>query len=80
MNKFGVVLTAAGVLAFVPGAMAADVAPAVGTSFDWTGFYLGANAGYGWSDNNAQLKGLGGSAWDPYYPDALGSILARACL
>ncbi|MGJ4859603.1 outer membrane protein [Labrys sp. La1] len=60
-------------------AMAADLAPAavepvapVAAPFSWTGFYVGANAGYGWNNDDATLDGLGGPAWDDYYPVALG--------
>jgi outer membrane immunogenic protein len=71
MRKTIVGAVAVGMLGIADSAMAADISTS--TAFDWSGVYVGLNAGYGWSDNNAYLKGLGGSGWDPYYPDALGS-------
>ena len=39
-------------------ANAADIAPAPAPAYDWTGFYLGANAGYGWQpDYNVSITG-----------------------
>jgi outer membrane immunogenic protein len=35
----------------------------------WTGFYGGLSAGGAWSSNDVVLNGLGGPAWNPYYPD-----------
>jgi outer membrane immunogenic protein len=43
-------------------------APPPPPAFSWTGGYVGLNAGYGWNDPGASLIGLGGSAWDGYYP------------
>jgi outer membrane immunogenic protein len=40
-------------------------------AFSWSGFYAGLNAGYGWSDASVSINGLGGPAWNPYYPDPL---------
>src|ERR1019366_10044582 len=37
------------------GAMAADMAmpgPPVVSGYNWTGFYVGGNIGYGWGDND----------------------------
>ncbi len=48
-------------LAAAPGAQAADLglaplykAPPVSTTYNWSGFYLGANAGGGWGDSRWQ--------------------------
>jgi outer membrane immunogenic protein len=47
MKKFLIAATAlSGLLAFAGPASAADVA--LVPAYDWTGFYLGANGGYGW--------------------------------
>ena len=42
-------LTAIGFLALANAANAAD--PAVDSAYDWSGFYVGAVAGYGWADS-----------------------------
>ncbi|MFN4142995.1 outer membrane protein [Aestuariivirga sp.] len=39
-------------------AHAADIVPAPG--YDWTGFYIGANVGYGWGDTEYTYEGLMG--------------------
>ena len=36
--------------------LAADVAPEP-APYDWTGFYIGAHAGYGWADGEQTLNG-----------------------
>jgi outer membrane immunogenic protein len=49
MKKFLIAATAlSGLLAFAGSASAADLAVPVDPVYDWTGFYLGANGGYGW--------------------------------
>ena len=57
MKKFLITATAlSGLLSFAGSASAADVAiePA---AYDWTGFYLGANGGYGWdADGSNELS------------------------
>src|SRR5947209_1509796 len=64
MKKF--LLSSAALLGFTAGAMAADLprraAPPVFAPvpvFTWTGFYIGANAGYGWNGNNCDNNGFG---------------------
>jgi outer membrane immunogenic protein len=61
------VLAAAAVLALAGGASAADLlggpfssTPKVATApvFSWTGFYVGVNAGYVWTDNEAVLASV----------------------
>ncbi len=37
--------------------------------YSWTGFYAGLNAGGSFANNDVALNGLGGSAWNPYYPE-----------
>jgi len=69
MKKF--LLSSVALLGFTAGAMAADLprraAPAYFAPipvFTWTGFYVGVNAGYGWSNNdnnNGCLGCFGGS-------------------
>ncbi|MBF9232491.1 outer membrane protein [Microvirga alba] len=65
-----VLLSSVALLSLTAGAMAADLpsrraAPvpvvAVVPAFSWTGFYLGANAGYGWNTSNDKVfvNGLG---------------------
>ena len=69
MSKRFILAGAASVF-LMGGAQAADIIEP--TAYDWSGFYAGIHAGYGFSDDDAQLDGLGGPAWDPYYPVALG--------
>jgi outer membrane immunogenic protein len=68
MNKlsFNAVLFTAAVAAFAGEASAADLpaaapayktpAPVVSPVFNWTGFYVGANVGYGWSGNDDGVR------------------------
>ena len=60
----GVIVAAA--LAVAPSAFAADIAarpvykaPVVVPAYNWTGFYIGGNVGYGWGDLNATALGVG---------------------
>ncbi|MFL5323318.1 MAG: porin family protein, partial [Microvirga sp.] len=63
MKKF--LLSSVALLGFTAGAMAADLprrAPPVFVPvpvFTWTGFYVGVNAGYGWSTNDNNNDCLG---------------------
>jgi outer membrane immunogenic protein len=53
MKKFLIAATAlSGVLAFAGSASAADLAVPVDPVYDWSGFYVGATAGYGWGESN----------------------------
>jgi len=50
-----------------PAARAADIAmpvkaPVLMKVYDWTGFYVGANAGYGWGSQSIALSGSGALA------------------
>jgi outer membrane immunogenic protein len=61
-------LAAAGIaLGLVQTASAADIArpvykaPVIVPAYNWSGFYLGGNIGYGWGDLNATANGLGES-------------------
>jgi hypothetical protein len=53
--------------------LAADLPRKSATSlpapFSWTGFYIGLNAGYGWSDPPVSIIGVGSSGWNRYFPD-----------
>lgn len=63
-------LTAAGLgLGLAQTASAADMAarpvykaPIVVPAYNWSGFYIGGNVGYGWGDVNLTAFGMGGSA------------------
>ena len=54
-----ILIAAAVALSTASGAQAADLAarpytkapPAVAAVYDWTGFYVGGNVGYGWGGN-----------------------------
>ena len=51
MKKFLIAATAlSGLLAFAGSASAADLAVPVDPVYDWTGPYIGLQAGYGWGD------------------------------
>ena len=61
MRKF--LLTTVSILAIGGSAMAADLPqrsyappPPIVPIFTWTGFYVGVNAGYGFSDNNSDSR------------------------
>jgi outer membrane immunogenic protein len=45
----------------LPVAPAYRAAPAVAPVFDWTGFYIGANIGYGWGRGSVAVGGFSGS-------------------
>jgi outer membrane immunogenic protein len=60
-------IAAVAILGFVTNASAADLpvkaplykAPVAAPAFSWTGFYIGASAGYGWSDADLDLVSIG---------------------
>jgi outer membrane immunogenic protein len=67
MKKF--LIAATGVIALAAPALAADMAPRTYTKapamvvapvYDWTGFYIGGNAGYAWSDSNVSSYTIAG--------------------
>jgi len=76
-------------IASVSGVKAADAllpatsAPLVSPAYNWTGFYLGAMGGYGWSDRiivagtaitNADIKGVFGGGTTGFNYQATGSM------
>jgi outer membrane immunogenic protein len=63
------ILSASAVAALSTAAVAADlplpvepmpVAPAVAPTYNWTGFYIGAQSGYGWGDSHIDDNGATG--------------------
>ncbi len=80
-------LTGIALTALAPGAMAADLSPyykappPLAPAFSWTGFYIGGNAGYGWSSKSVGLDTVGASAVsaggsNSFISGALGSAIA----
>ena len=75
MKKLSVVATGIAVLGFTSSALAADMAarpykappPVVAPIYNWTGFYIGANGGWGNSHN----------CWD--FVTAGGAVVANGC-
>ncbi|MEH2514066.1 outer membrane immunogenic protein [Nitrobacteraceae bacterium AZCC 1564] len=63
-----IAITAALVALCSVSAVAADLgatkAPIVDPAYDWSGFYIGANAGYGWARNEHQDLGGNSSYWN----------------
>lgn len=64
-------LTAAGLaLGLVQTASAADIArpvykaPIMVPAYNWSGFYIGGNVGYGWGKGDFDNLGLAGSTWN----------------
>ena len=49
-------------LALANSAQAAD--PFVESTYDWTGFYIGAQVGYAWQDESVTLTPNGGAAYN----------------
>jgi outer membrane immunogenic protein len=45
----------------LPVTRAYQAAPVAAAVFDWTGFYIGANIGYGWGSGSVAVGGFGGS-------------------
>ena len=66
MKKFFASIAAIGAIGLVSSANAADMpargpvykAPVVATAYNWTGFYIGGNAGYGWSDQTDSIAAI----------------------
>jgi outer membrane immunogenic protein len=62
-------------IAAARGAYAADMAvkyappPPVAPSYNWTGFYIGGHAGYGWGEAGATPTGIVGLLVDPFTTD-----------
>jgi outer membrane immunogenic protein len=61
-----VLIVAVFAIAFAQPARAADLPvkapakpPVIATTYNWTGFYVGAHAGYGWSDGDLALTSVG---------------------
>jgi outer membrane immunogenic protein len=63
MRRFQYALLAAvAAFGFVSGASAADMpvkAPVAAAAYNWTGFYVGGNVGYGWANNSVAVTGDG---------------------
>lgn len=79
LTAIGAVLA---VLGFATAASAADMparnytkAPPMVAAFNWTGFYLGVNAGYGWVDTGGNPGGFVGGGQIGYNWQAIGSPL-----
>jgi outer membrane immunogenic protein len=84
MNKLLIGSAALAVLIAGP-AMAADLPPAPAVApmykapvfvpaFSWTGFYVGADGGYGWGNSSGTLADAAGAAVAPYSYGANGPI------
>lgn len=74
--------TALAVLGFATAASAADMparnytkAPPMVAAYNWTGFYVGLNAGYGWVDTGGNPGGFVGGGQIGYNWQAIGSPL-----
>lgn len=72
MKKHLLVLNVLGAVVLAGAAQAADLATKpmvtkapVAPAFSWTGFYIGANAGYGWGQTNFS------NSFDPLFPATL---------
>jgi outer membrane immunogenic protein len=80
-----VLLGGAALAALGAPAMAADLgrpapapvytkAPPPPTTYSWTGFYVGGDAGYGWANSNGTLTTAAGAPLAPYSYDVNGPI------
>jgi outer membrane immunogenic protein len=85
MRKFHIALLATAAAGLVSSANAADLprsmpakAPAIyAPAFSWTGFYVGANAGYGWTSGSGTLSvGAGGGPINERSDGFLGGVQA----
>ena len=80
----GQFVTAAALLSSIGAAQAADLPPRVPVSapavvvpapvYNWTGFYIGANGGYGWSGASVTVGGVTVDGGDLKGPFAGGQI------
>lgn len=71
-NVLAAVLTAGAAQAADMAAPVVTKAPVVAPAFSWTGFYIGAHAGYGWGRTEFS------HAYQPEFPDAYGDDIADA--
>lgn len=55
-------LASTALAADLPAYEAAPMVAPVPTTYDWTGFYIGVNGGYGWGDSNFKFKDVGTSS------------------
>jgi len=76
-----IAIAAAALVLGTASASAADMAArytkapvAVAAVYDWTGFYLGADIGYGWGRSNGTLTNVAGAFPVPYSLDPSGVI------
>jgi outer membrane immunogenic protein len=78
MRRFAAAVLAMAMLGVLPGRSgAADMpikAPSVPPPLSWTGFYIGANGGYGWAHQNVNIAGT--APFDAFVGPALDPVIA----